>query len=452
MMRFAAILLMVAAGARGATINWPSFRGADAQGVADGKVVVSWNADASGGPLRNIRWSTPIPGLSHSSPTIWGDRLFVMTAISSAGPATLKLSIHDPGTPADDNGEQTWVVYCLDKKTGKILWQRTPAKGLPKTRRHTKATHANATIATDGKRLIVYLGSEGVYCYDLDGTLSWKKDLGTFDAGPVGYDLQWGTASSPVLFEDKVVLQCDQKHGSFLLLLSAKNGEEIWRISREGTSSQSWSTPTVVRAAGRTQIVCNGWPNIAGYDLSTGKEFWRLKNGGDLPVSTPVFALGLIYVMSSHSGPTPLFAVRPEASGEITPQGSATTSSGVAWFEPHNLSSMVTPLVLDGLLYSLGDNGVIKVFDAKSGEMRYAQRLGTGMTGFTASPIGVDSKVIYASEEGEVYVVKAGAQFEVLSKNQMGEMLLATPAVSEDVLYFRTRGHVVAIGTVADPR
>jgi outer membrane protein assembly factor BamB len=428
------------------TVNWPSFRGADSLGVAEGKIVDSWNADPSEGALRNVRWSTEIPGLSHSSPVIWGNRLFITTAISSTGAATLKLSIHDNGAPADDNGEQTWIVYCLDKRTGKILWQRTALKGPPKTRRHTKATHANSTVVTDGHRLIVFFGSEGVYCYDLDGNLQWKKDLGVFDAGPAGYDLQWGTASSPVLFEDRVVLQCDQKRGSFLVTLSAKNGEELWRTSRDGTSSQSWSTPTVVRTSGRTQIVCNGWPYMAGYDWSTGKELWRLKNGGDLPVSTPVFSNGLIYVMSSHSGPTPLFAVRPDASGDITPEGSATISSGLAWYEPHNLSSMVTPLAFGDLLYSLGDNGVFKVFDARTGELRYAQRLGSGLTGFSASPIAVDSRILFASEDGEIYVVKAGAQFELLSKNLMGEMVLATPAVSEDTLYIRTRGHMVAIG------
>src|SRR5580704_8220683 len=173
------------------TVNWPAFRGAYAQGVANGKVVDSWNADPQEGSLRNIRWTAPIPGLSHSSPTIWGDRLFVTTAISSAGEAKLKLSIHDNGAPADDNGEQSWVVYCLDKHTGKILWQRTAFKGLPKTRRHTKATHANSTTVTDGRRLIVFFGSEGLYCYDLDGNLKWTKDLGAFDAGPAGYDLQW---------------------------------------------------------------------------------------------------------------------------------------------------------------------------------------------------------------------------------------------------------------------
>ena len=329
----------------GQTIQWPAFRGEDAQGVAQGQVADSWNADPSDGPIRNVLWHTAIPGLSHSSPTIWENRLFVTTAIASRGEASLKLAIHDPGNPADDNGEQTWVVYCLDKRTGKILWQRVAVKELPKNPRHAKASHANATAVTDGKRLIVSFGSEGVYCYDLDGNLEWKKDLGTFDAGPAGYPLVWGTASSPVLFEDKVVLQCDQKQGSFLVLLSAKDGSELWRTSREGTSSQSWATPAVIRAAGRTQIVCNGWPHMAGYDFATGKELWRLKTGGDLPVSTPIFSHGLIFLMTSHGGPTPLYAVRPDASGDITLKGSPTSGPGVAWYEPHNLSSMVTPLV-----------------------------------------------------------------------------------------------------------
>jgi outer membrane protein assembly factor BamB len=433
--------------ARAQTVQWPAFRGEDAQGVAQGKIVDSWNADPSEGPLRNILWRTAIPGLSHSSPTIWENRLFVTTAIASRGEAALKLAIHDPGTPADDNGEQTWAVYCLDKRTGKILWQRVAIKEAPRNPRHTKASHANATAVTDGKRLIIYFGSEGVYCYDLDGNLQWKKDLGTFDAGPAGYELVWGTASSPVLFEDKVVLQCDQKHGSFLTVLSAKDGSELWRTSREGTSSQSWATPAVIRAAGRTQIVCNGWPHMAGYDFATGKELWRLKTGGDLPVSTPILSHGLIFLMTSHGGPTPLYAVRPDASGDITLKGSATSGAGVAWYEPHNLSSMVTPLVFCDLLYSLGDNGVFKVFEPQTGELKYTQRLGSGLTGFTSSPIGIDSKVLFTSEDGEVYVVKAGPRFELLSKQSLGEATLATAAISENILYYRTRGHVLAIGS-----
>jgi outer membrane protein assembly factor BamB len=429
------------------TVDWPMFRGQNALGVAEGKIVDSWNADPFEGPLRNILWRTPIAGLSHSSPIIWQDRLFVTTALASRGEASLKLAIHDPGTPADDNGEQTWIVFCLDKHTGKTIWQRVVVKGLPKNPRHGKASHANATIATDGKRLIVSFGSEGVFCYDLDGNLQWKKDLGTFDAGPAGYDLVWGTASSPVLFEDKVILQCDQKKGSFLLLLSAKDGSELWRASREGTSSQSWATPAVVRAAGRTQVVCNGWPHMAGYDLATGQELWRLKTGGDLPVSTPIFSQGLIFLMTSHGGPTPLYAIQPDAMGDIALKSYVNSARSVAWYEPHNLSSMVTPLAFGDLLYSLGDNGVFKVFDARTGELKYTQRLGSGLTGFTSSPIGIDSKVLFTSEDGEVYVVKAGPRFELMSKNLLGETTLATAAISENILYYRTRGHVLAIGS-----
>jgi outer membrane protein assembly factor BamB len=446
------ILQALAIAANSATLNWPAFRGPEAQGIADGKAVTSWNADSTEGPLRNIRWSTSIPGLAHSSPAIWGSKIFVTTAISSSGPAPLKVGLYGDGDPADDNGEQSWVVYCLDKNTGKILWQRVATKNAPKTKRHTKATHANATPVTDGERVIVFFGSEGVYSYDLDGKLLWKKDLGTFDVGPLGYDLQWGTASSPVLYEDKLVLQCDQKKGSFLVVLSVKDGHEIWRTSREGTSSQNWGTPAVVKAAGRTQIICNGWPYIAGYDFANGKELWRLKSGGDIPVPTPVFSNGLIYVTNSHSGPTPLYAIKPDASGDITPDATSNKSSGLAWYEPHNGAYMQTPLILDGLLYSCSDRGVLKVFDAKSGDLRYTQRLGSGTTGFSASPIAVDSKVFFTSEEGEVYVVKAGAGFELLSKNLLGEIAMASPAFSEDVLYYRTRGRLIAIGPSINKR
>ncbi|HZO84022.1 MAG TPA: PQQ-binding-like beta-propeller repeat protein [Verrucomicrobiae bacterium] len=450
MKRFILILLATSVISNAESKNWPAFRGPDAQGIGDGKTVLTWNADKTEGPIQNIRWSTDIPGLSHASPTIWGDRLFVTSAISGAGEQTLKMVLHDNGAPSDDVGEQTWIIYCLDKNTGKILWQRVATKNPPKTKRHPKSSHANATTVTDGKRLIVFLGSEGVYSYDLDGNLLWKKDLGVFDAGPFGYaDLQWGTASSPVLFEDKIVLQCDQKAGSFLVVLSAKDGSEIWRTAREKTSTQSWATPAIVRTAERTQIVTNGWPYMAGYDLATGKELWRLKHDGDLPAATPVFANGLIYIVSSHGGGQPLFAIFPSATGDITPPQGSTESPGLAWYVPRNVQeTMVTPLLYGGLLYCIADNGVLKTYDAMTGKLTYIKRVGAGV-GFSASPIVVDSKIFFTSEDGEVYVVKAGTEFEILAKNLMGETVLASPAFSEDVLFFRTRGRVVAIGAAA---
>ncbi|MCI0417998.1 MAG: PQQ-binding-like beta-propeller repeat protein [Acidobacteria bacterium] len=429
------------------TVHWPSFRGPEGRGVAEAKIATSWNADPAAGPVRNIRWKTPIPGLAHSSPSIWGNRLFVTTAVSSAGRAPLKVGLYGSGDSADDNAEQSWILYCLDKNSGKVLWQRVAHQGIPRTKRHTKATHANTTPVTDGKRLIVFFGSEGVHAYGLDGKPLWKKDLGTFAHGPRDADLQWGNASSPVLFEDKVILQCDQRKGALLLVLSAKTGQELWRVPRDGVSNHSWATPAVVTQDGRTQIICNGWPYITGYDLATGKELWRLKSGGDIPVPTPVFAHGLIYVTNAHGGLAPLYAIKPGASGDITPEGerAAGSRAWLAWFEPRNGAYMQTPVVWGDLLYSCSDRGVLKVYDARSGQLRYSQRLGSGTTGFTASPIAADSKVLFTSEEGEVYVLKAGPAYELLSKNLLGEIAMASPAISEAVLFYRTRAHVIAI-------
>ena len=194
------------------------------------------------------------------------------------------------------------------------------------------------------------------------------------------------------------------------------------------------------------QVVCNGWPYIAGYDFTTGKELWRLKSGGDIPVPTPVFAHGLIYVTNAHGGGAPLYAIKPDATGDITPAGSEKSSAGVVWSEPRNGAYMQTPLILGDLLYSCSDRGVLKVYKARTGALAYTQRLGEGTTGFSSSPVAVDGRVYFASEEGEVYVVKAGSTYELLGKNLLGEIAMASPAVSQGVLYYRTRGHVVAIG------
>jgi outer membrane protein assembly factor BamB len=426
--------------------DWPMFRGWQAQGVAQGSIEPSWNADPSAGPERNILWKTPVPGLSHSSPILWGGRLYVATAIRSAGEAPLKVGLYGAGDPAQDDVEQQWVIYCLDRRNGALLWQRVAYQGKPRSRRHTKATHANTTLATDGRHIAAFFGSEGLYLFDMSGKLLWKKDLGAFDIGPQGYDLQWGNASSPVLHEDILVLQCDQKKGSFLAAFSVKDGRELWRTERDGVSNHSWATPAVVTAAGRTQIVCNGWPYITGYELATGKELWRLKSGGDIPVPTPVFAHNLIYVTNAHGGPAPLYAIKPDASGDISLQGGSRTSAGIAWSEPRNGAYMQTPLIVDDILYSCSDRGVLKAYDAKTGQLHYTQRLGSGTVGFSASPVAAGGRILLTSEEGEVYVIRHGKQYELLAVNKLGEIAMATPAIADGVVYFRTRGHVVAAG------
>ncbi|MBC7818773.1 MAG: PQQ-like beta-propeller repeat protein [Planctomycetaceae bacterium] len=406
---------------------------------------MSWNGDSSSGPLRNIKWNTPIPGLSHSSPVISGNKLFVTTAISSAGKAPLKVGLYGSGDSADDDAEQEWVLYCLDKVSGKVLWRRTAHRGKPRARRHTKATHANTTVATDGKRVIALFGSEGLYSYTLDGKLEWQKDLGTLDmAPPQDRALSWGFASSPALFENTVVIQSDSKKDGFLATFAAADGRELWRVPRSSVSDCSWATPGIFKTGNRTQIVANGYPYIASYDFKTGKELWRLKSGGDIPVPTPFMAHGLIYVANAHGPKAPLYAIRPEASGDITPTPGSTVSAGVVWSEERNGSYLQTPVVYEDLIYASTSQGVFKAYDARTGKKLYEQRLGSGGS-FTSSPIAVDGKVYVSNEEGQTFVIKAGPQFELLGTNELGELLLSTPAFSDKVLYIRTPGNVLAI-------
>lgn len=438
---FAALVPAMAAGPE----NWPSFRGPAAGGLGQSGVPMSWNVDTDAEPLRNVLWKTPVPGLAHSSPVIWRDRVYVTTAVSRAGAAPLKVGLYGAGDSADDVVVQSWDVLCLDKRSGKVQWRVSAHSGAPKVKRHTKATHANSTPATDGKRLVALFGSEGLYAFDLDGRLLWKKDLGVLDMGPLP-DLQWGYASSPVIHKDVVLVQADCKKDPFLAAFSIRDGRELWRTSRIGASGQSWSTPAVASDGRRTQVVTNGWKYIAGYDFDTGREVWRLKSEGDIPVPTPVSAHGLIFVTNAHGGLAPLYAIHLEAEGDISVSAESRSNRYVAWSTPRNGAYMQTPLIYGDLLYSCSDRGVLKVYDALTGKLHYEQRLGTGTTGFSSSPVAAGGLIYFASEEGEVYVIKAGPVFEQVAVNRMGEICMATPAISEAVIFYRTRGHVVAIG------
>ena len=301
-------------------------------------------------------------------------------------------------------------------------------------------------MATDGKRVVALFGSEGLYSYTLDGRLEWQKDLGTLDMAPSDdRTLSWGFASSPVLFEDTVVVQSDSKKDGFLAAFAAADGRELWRVPRSPLSVCSWATPGVFKTGNRTQIVANGYPYIAGYEFKTGKELWRLKSEGDIPVPTPFMAHGLIYVANAHGGKAPLYAIRPEASGDITPAPGSRSSAGVAWSDERNGSYLQTPVVYGDLIYASTSVGIFKAYDARTGRKLYEQRLGDGGS-FTSSPIAADGKIYVSNEEGRTFVIKAGPQFELAGTNELGEILLSTPAISDSVLYVRTSGSVLAIG------
>ena len=422
--------------------NWPSFRGPHASGLAPGsRPPVEWNVETG----NNVAWKTRVPGLGHSSPVIWGDRLFVTTAVSGAD-AELKVGLYGDGRSAVDSGAQSWRVLCLDKNSGELLWQRTAHESEPKIQRHPKSSHANSTAAVDGRHLVVLFGSEGLFCYDLDGRLLWRKDLGVLHSGSFRTpSAQWGFGSSPVLHDGKVIVQANVLEGSFLAVFDAEDGRQIWR--RERADHPGWSSPTVHPTKGGAQILVNGYKHIGGYDLADGAELWRMRGGGDLPVPTPVVAHGLVFITNSHRA-SAVYAVRLDARGDVSLAEGATANEHVVWSVDRDGAYMQTPLVVGDLLYVCRDNGVLSCFDAESGRLHYRQRLSSG-TGFTASPVAAGGRVYFTSETGEVHVVAAGTELEILAVNPLGETAMATPAISGDSLYFRTRHHVLAIAEPA---
>lgn len=422
-------------------IDWPQFRGIRASGVAEGgPTAVRWDV-ATG---KGIAWKTPVPGLGLSSPIVWRELVCLSTAISGMKGAELQVGLYGDIKPVQDDTEHEWRVYCLDKKSGAVKWQQTAHKAVPKIKRHTKATHANSTLATDGERLIAFFGSEGLYAYDMNGRLLWKKDLGVLDAGFFMVpEAQWETGSSPVLHNGVVIIQADVQKDSFLAAFDARNGNELWRTPRSDVPT--WGTPTIHAVNGQTQVIVNGWRHIGAYDFKTGKEIWKLKGGGDIPVPTPVVHDGLVYITNAHGPASPVYAIRETATGDITLSDGATSNAGVAWSHQRDGGYMCTPLVYQGLVYIVKYQGILTVYDAKTGERKFQERLAGGTSAFTSSPVAADGKVYLASEEGHVFVLKAGPTYELLAENDMRESVLATPAISERTLLYRTQGHVLAI-------
>jgi outer membrane protein assembly factor BamB len=424
--------------------NWPQFRGPGALGIAEGfPTRTEWNVDPAAGKNSGILWRTEIPGLGHSSPIIWEDRIYLATAVPKMGKPSLRIGYYGDVGPAKDNDEQRWAILCLDKKNGKVKWEQTIRNAKPATVRHEKASHANTTLATDGKHLIGFFGADGLYCLNMKGKLLWQKDLGPINV--TWRSIAWGYSSSPALHKDRIVLQCDDPKDPFITALSLTDGKEIWRTSRKEVCQSSWGTPYIHADETRTQVILNGYPYIASYDFETGKELWRLRGGGDIPVPTPFVADGLIVLTNAHGGKTPLFAVRPSAQGDISLPEGTTSNDSVVWSVPNGGAYLSTPVVYNGYIYLANHNGVLRCFDFKTGEKQYEERLGAD-SACSASLVAADGKIYCPTEQGIINVVKAGPKFEVLAKNDMGEPCLATPAISQGVLYIRTAANLLAIG------
>jgi outer membrane protein assembly factor BamB len=423
--------------------NWPAFRGQNAAGVAEGfPLPVDWDVATS----RNVLWKTEIPGLGNSSPIVWGDHLFVSTAVSGVGKPEFKPGLYGDVASVNDNTTHRWIVYCLDKRTGKIVWERTVLTGVPKIKRHPKSTHASSTLATDGRHLVAFFGSEGLHCFDMTGKPLWKRDLGVLEsAWYVAPEAQWEFGSSPVIFQDMVLIQVDVLKGSFLAALNVNDGADIWRTPREDVPT--WGTPAVYTGGARPQVVVNGYKHIGGYELKTGKPLWRMTGGGDIPVPTPVVAGDLALITNAHGKLAPIYAIRLSASGDISLEADKTANEFVAWSYPRDGSYMGSPVVYGDIVFNCRWNGVLNAYELQSGKRLFQERLGSGTTAFTASAVAGDGKIYIASEDGDVYVLKAGPAFQVIAKNSMGEACLASPAISGGVIYIRTASRIVAVGS-----
>jgi outer membrane protein assembly factor BamB len=429
--------------ATSATGSWPSFRGTHAGGVADGQRLPDrWNGSTG----EHVLWRTPIPGLAHSSPILWGDTIFVTSAISSLKGAKFKPGLYGDGDASDDRSVHKWMVYAIDTRSGRIRWQRVAHEGPPRNKRHIKSTYASATPATDGRIVVAWFGSEGVHAFDMNGVPLWSVDLGRVDMG--AYDIptyEWGPASSPIIWDGLVILQCDTQADSFLLALNAETGETVWKVSRD--ELPSWGSPTVAVTSDGAQVVTNASNFIRGYDARTGRELWRLGGSSKITAPTPILAEDLIIVASGRAPERPIFAVRPGARGDVTLPAGRTNNDAIAWSYTARGSYMPTPLAYNGLLYVLANNGVLDAYEVKTGRDVYRQRLPLVGSGFSASPVAADGKIYLSNEDGDMLVVRAGRTFEHIATNSIGELLMATPALSNGVMYVRGVSSLFAIGT-----
>lgn len=420
---------------------WLGFRGQFNAGVAEGQFPpTAWDATTG----KNLAWKTPLPGLGLSCPVIWGNKVFLTTAINQDSPKpSLRIGQYGDVDSVQEKSVHVWKVYCLALDTGKVLWERTAYTGVPKTKRHMKSSHANATVATEGNVVVVNFGSEGLYCYGMDGTLNWRRDLGKLGSSWFfNPDYEWGFGSSPVIFNDMVIIQCDIGKNSFLSAHHLITGDQLWLTPRD--EIPSWCSPTLVPLEnGKMELVTVASKYARGYDPETGKERWRLGKFSEIAVPTPFYANGLIYLTTGYRPIQPIFAIKPGAMGDISLPKDKEASDWVLWSKSRGGPYLPTPVAYGEHLYVCTNNGVLSCYEAKTGKLVYQQRLG-GKSGYTASLVAADGRLYCTDEDGLVRVVKTGPTFQLLAVNKLGEECLSHPAISNGKIVFRCRDHVTA--------
>ena len=432
-----ALLVFLSLTTVGSAANWPQWRGPDGSGISNEK-----NLPAEWSPSKNIKWKTPIAGRGHSSPIVWGKYVFVTTAVEGEAVPGAKAAKHlidgkewvHPDSVGADR-KHTFKVIALDRDSGKILWESVAWEGTPYDNRHRKSSYAASTPATDGKMVYAFFGAEGLYAYDYKGKLAWKAQLGNLAT------LGMGTATSPVVYENRVIVQCDEDNGegSFIVAFDTKTGKEAWRTPR--TKIQvSWSTPLLVRTPKRAELIASGTEHVISYDPATGKELWRHKGVESNAIPSPVANSEMVYLVAGYPAKIAM-AIKLGGSGDLT------GTPNMPWKYAKGTAYVPSPILYGDYLYLTTDRGILTAIDAKTGEVKYeGGRIPIPAT-FTASPVAFEGKILMTSEDGDTFIVKAGPKHEILGTNSIGEAVYASPAIADGHIYIRGEKHLYSIGS-----
>lgn len=417
--------------------NWPQWRGPNGSGISNEKnLPTEWSTE------KNIVWKTPLPGRGHSSPIIWGNRIFLTTDIEGEvipGAKAVehvrsgKVWVHPDAVSG--NRKHTLKILCLDRNTGKMLWERVAYEGSVFDDRHRKNTYASSTPVTDGRFVYAYFESEGLYCYDFNGRQIWKTHVGKISK--VGM----GPGTSPVLYENLIILQCDLEDGgpdlSFISAVDKRTGKEVWRVKRDHRKTHA--TPLIVRKGNRAELITNGWETIISYDPSTGKELWRCAGVNGYGIPSPVTNNEMVFVAAGYPNKRTL-GIKLGASGDLT------DTTNLVWKYDKGTAYVTSPILYGDYLYLVSDKGIVTCIEAKTGMIKYeGGRVPTPAT-FSASAIAFDGKIFLTSEDGDTFVIKAGPQHEVLATNSLDEPVLASPAIAAGRIFIRGEKHLYCIG------
>jgi len=417
--------------------NWPQWRGPMGSGISNEKNLPGeWGAD------KNIRWKTPLPGRGHSSPVVWGNRIFLTTDIegdivpgAKAVQHVRKGEVWVHPDSVSGNRKHTLKVLCLDRDTGKILWEQIAYEGTVLDDRHRKNTYASGTPVTDGKLVYAFFEAEGLYCYDFAGKLIWKTSVGKISK--VGM----GPGTSPVLFENLVILQCDLEDGgpdlSFISAVDKRTGKEVWRVKR--SHRKTHATPLIVRSGNRTELVANGWETVVAYDPATGKELWHCDGVRGWGIPSPVANNDMVFVSAGYPGKRAM-GIKLGASGDLT------GTPNLVWSYDKGTAYVTSPILYDDYLYLVSDKGILTCIDAKTGALQYEGGRVPVPATFSASAVAFDGKIFLTSEDGDTFVIKAGPKHEVLATNSLGEPVYASPAIADGMLFIRGEKTLYCIG------